>query len=370
MERLYAEKVKQLYKNMPIGLTASLVNSLILVILLWEVVPSAALSIWFAASVTLAAFGYLHFLKFTRSEYKTAEFRKYEFRFNIWIGLSGLLWGSAGVFLFPINSLPHQVLIVFVSGGMVAGAAGTYSISMKAFLAFSLPALFPVIVKFFLIGDPVRMGMGGMTLLFGCLMYLTAKRVRHAILMVFKLKFENSDLIENLEGRVRQRTAELANANEAMHQLNENLEIRVAERTAEAEHRAEALRQLALELSGAEDLERRRIAMTLHDDLQQYLVAIRFRLGSLLPKELADPKTAEKILAVESLVDESIQKCRNLSHELSPPVLQLILWKEIGRNTRRPPMTKAAKSEFFWPTTMPSCGMDWSGFCEIIMIWK
>jgi PAS domain S-box-containing protein len=110
-------------------------------------------------------------------------------------------------------------------------------------------------------------------------------------------------------------------AAEELRQLNETLEQRVAERTAEAKQRADALRQLALELSGAEDLERRRIAMILHDDLQQYLAAIRFRLGSLIPDDLSSPKLTEQISAVESLVDESIQKCRNLSHELSPPVL-------------------------------------------------
>jgi PAS domain S-box-containing protein len=110
-------------------------------------------------------------------------------------------------------------------------------------------------------------------------------------------------------------------AEEELHKLNESLEQQVAERTVQAEQRAEALRQLALELSGAEDLERRRIAMILHDDLQQYLAAIRFRLGSLIPDGLSSPKITEQISAVESLIDESIQKCRDLSHELSPPVL-------------------------------------------------
>ena len=111
-------------------------------------------------------------------------------------------------------------------------------------------------------------------------------------------------------------------AEEEMQKFNERLEQQVAERTAEAEHRAEALRQLALELSGAEDLERRRIANILHDDLQQYLAAIRFRLDGLFPDGINDPGTAERVASVESLLDESIQKCRNLSHELFPPVLQ------------------------------------------------
>ena len=110
-------------------------------------------------------------------------------------------------------------------------------------------------------------------------------------------------------------------AEETLRYFNEILEQKVAEGVVEAEQRAEALRQLALELSSAEDLERQRIAMILHDDLQQYLAAIRFRLSSLIPDELTFPKIAEQISDVRSLIDESIQKCRDLSHELSPPVL-------------------------------------------------
>ncbi len=103
--------------------------------------------------------------------------------------------------------------------------------------------------------------------------------------------------------------------------LNAELEHRVAERTAEAEKRARQLQQLALELSDAEDRERRHIAMVLHDDLQQYLAALHFALETLLPKDRLDDEVETRIQYLHRLIDNSIQKCRDLSHELSPPVL-------------------------------------------------
>jgi PAS domain S-box-containing protein len=102
-----------------------------------------------------------------------------------------------------------------------------------------------------------------------------------------------------------------------LKELNENLECQVAQRTAIAEKRAYQLQQLALELSMAEDRQRQKIAQILHDDLQQYLAALRFQLQVYLT-EKADDKREQKLI---QLVDESIQKCRSLSHELSPPVL-------------------------------------------------
>jgi PAS domain S-box-containing protein len=108
---------------------------------------------------------------------------------------------------------------------------------------------------------------------------------------------------------------------EEQHQLNITLENRVVERTAMAESRALQLHQLALELSKAEDRERKQIALILHDDLQQYLAAIHFHLQMLLPKDSADPIMKERVEQMEQLISVSIKKCRSLSYELSPPVL-------------------------------------------------
>ncbi len=107
----------------------------------------------------------------------------------------------------------------------------------------------------------------------------------------------------------------------ALARYRDELEVRVAERTAEAEARAEAMGRLALELSRAEDAERRHIAAILHDDLQQYLASMRFRLGSLVPEDQMNEKLAGRLSSFEQIIDEAIGKCRTLSHELSPPVL-------------------------------------------------
>ncbi len=84
--------------------------------------------------------------------------------------------------------------------------------------------------------------------------------------------------------------------------------------------RLEQLQLLALRVSDAEDRERRNIAMILHDDLQQCLAAARFQIEMLT---LADGKDLpEKVRLLIDLVDESMNKCRNLTYELSPPVLE------------------------------------------------
>lgn len=112
----------------------------------------------------------------------------------------------------------------------------------------------------------------------------------------------------------------LAEAERRLRELNTTLEQKVAERTALAEQRAHDLRRLAAELSHVEHRERRRMAKLLHDDLQQLLIAVRLRLPALVDD---NPSELEQHVAnIDALVLECIDASRNLTQELSPPVLQ------------------------------------------------
>ncbi|MGM0485732.1 MAG: ATP-binding protein [Planctomycetota bacterium] len=120
--------------------------------------------------------------------------------------------------------------------------------------------------------------------------------------------------------QIRNELAARQRAEDALRQLNETLERQVAERTAVAERRAQDLRRLAAELSEAERRERKRLAGLLHDDLQQLLLAVKLRLPVLME---ADPEQiGQHVSRLDELVGECLSTTRNLTHELSPPILQ------------------------------------------------
>jgi len=110
-------------------------------------------------------------------------------------------------------------------------------------------------------------------------------------------------------------------AEEALRELNATLESKVAQRTAELEYRARQLQKLTLELSEAEDRERRHLAEILHDDLQQVLAAAKFHLSSMRGKIGQDPSLQVVSGKIDQLLKDAIDKSRSLSHELSPAVL-------------------------------------------------
>lgn len=86
------------------------------------------------------------------------------------------------------------------------------------------------------------------------------------------------------------------------------------------ERRAGQLRDLSIELTRAEERERRRFAAMLHDHLQQILVGAKLSIKSMLGRPLDDtfPSQMNKLAAI---IDEAIEASRSLTAEVAPPVL-------------------------------------------------
>jgi signal transduction histidine kinase/CheY-like chemotaxis protein len=100
--------------------------------------------------------------------------------------------------------------------------------------------------------------------------------------------------------------------------LNQTLMEQVGERTQLAENRTRQLQALAVDLIEAEEKERQRIALILHDDLQQLLASANMQLNAaceIIPTDM------QGISKVQRLLSDSIKKARTLSHELCPPIL-------------------------------------------------
>jgi PAS domain S-box-containing protein len=120
---------------------------------------------------------------------------------------------------------------------------------------------------------------------------------------------------------------ELRTSQEALRLANEELERRVHERTLELTmltedlgKRRDDLRRLASELVIAEERERKRISVILHDEVAQTLAAAKMRLDLLRSLSGGD-ETRKVISEAEELIGQSIRQTRALMMDITNPVL-------------------------------------------------
>lgn len=92
----------------------------------------------------------------------------------------------------------------------------------------------------------------------------------------------------------------------------------------------ERLRKLTMELTLSEEKHRRKIASDLHDYISQSLVFSKIKVHELLNK-ISNNEVQVELKQVHELISEALQKTRNITEDLSPPVLyELGLSEGIG----------------------------------------
>jgi len=191
-------QINLLYHQGISGIRGSLLAAIIMTVALWNQTPRLSLIIWLAFYVVACGVGEALFQSFRKTnpvDKSILSWAKYYVLVSI---TGGLLWGSASVFLFPENSIFHQVFLTFVQGGMSVGIVSSHGAMRAAYLPFILLVYVPLIGRYCYEGDEIHFTMG--ILLFVFMTYLVgyAIRIQATITESLKLRFQNEQLIDKL----------------------------------------------------------------------------------------------------------------------------------------------------------------------------
>lgn len=202
---VYAEQVKLLYGYAPLAYSVTLINGLILIFVQRTHVPIQVLVGWFACLTLVTAGRIFLVYAYDRVRPPTSEVRRWARWYCTGIGLAGIVWGSTAIFLFPVDSIGHQVVVAFVLAGMTAAGLLVLAARPEAALAFLLPALLPLSLRFFLQGSELHTAMATMTLLYLVGLLSIASKVNRLIRDTLSLRFDNRLLSEEV---IKRRQAE------------------------------------------------------------------------------------------------------------------------------------------------------------------
>jgi PAS domain S-box-containing protein len=228
---LYAEQVALLYRHAPASLLATVVNSIILAVVQRAMVSPVAIAAWLACILGVTLLRYILLASYRRTASASIGVQRWGKWFLAGTACAGVVWGSAGILLFPGESVIHQAFVVFVLGGMVAGAAATLASVSVAFPVFMVPTLLPLALRLFSIGDEVHLAMGIMILVFVSFILYVNARIHATTVESLQLRFENRGLVAHLkkateqaEGSIEDLKSEIAERVKAEKALREGEE--------------------------------------------------------------------------------------------------------------------------------------------------
>ena len=131
-------------------------------------------------------------------------------------------------------------------------------------------------------------------------------------------KDEVSTLIDAFNGMLEQ----IQQRDTALQQAHDELEGRVKDRTAELKAAEDRLRKLSTRLLQLQDEERRNIARDLHDSTGQVLAALGMNLAAIhLEAKKMNPAAETAVSESIDLVQTTLKELRTISYLLHPPLL-------------------------------------------------
>jgi len=208
-----AELVRAQYRNLPTAIAVNAIISGLLCIALQETVPVDHLAWWLVAVYLVATTRFVIWGRFRAGSSNTALFRRLAI---IGSGVNGFTWGVGSLFLYAPHSPTSQFLLLITQFGMGAGAAYASAPAFAAVMAYLVPSVLLTSVPFFIEGDSVHVTLGAMLFVFVAAATHFTYAISRTIARAIALRFENTDLIEEL----RDQTLAAEQAREAAEEAN------------------------------------------------------------------------------------------------------------------------------------------------------
>jgi diguanylate cyclase (GGDEF)-like protein/PAS domain S-box-containing protein len=227
-ERLAAARVAALFGNARPAYVASVSLSGLLLLVLWDAFPAAALLGWFGAILVLTGARMGLQRSYERHPQARAP-KRWETLFALGACGAGLAWTvPPAAFLTSAEPL-LQIAVIFVVGGSIVGASGVYAASPAAYYAFSTLPLLAITLQLLTQGGRTYPLLALMVAVFGGVMLRVYHHLNRGVMGTLRARIENEELVKRLassEGQLRSsveealgKVVELQRAQDAYNQL-------------------------------------------------------------------------------------------------------------------------------------------------------
>ena len=142
-QRVLADRVEQLYSQMPLGIVVTLAIGGIATYELWDARTRDLVLFWWGMVLLVTAARAALYFGYRSSTQKLAEAAQW----LRWLGISalanGVNWGFAGAVFFPSHTDEQQVFLAFLLAGIASAGIPTYAASWPMFAIYAGAIVLP-----------------------------------------------------------------------------------------------------------------------------------------------------------------------------------------------------------------------------------
>lgn len=201
-ERVYSEQVKLLYKALPASILANCIAGLLIIRIQWPVIQDTVPVIWLFVFEFFMILRAALYFKYSR----TSGIENYRFWGNAFVfasGITGLLWGVAGVIMFPAGNELYQMTLIFCLMAMSAGAVTSHSFLKAPPFIFIFFSTTPLFVRFLFEETSLSLSLGAVLVLSVIYLLMSSNRGVNSAAENIRMRFNAVDKEEEIKNSER-----------------------------------------------------------------------------------------------------------------------------------------------------------------------
>jgi signal transduction histidine kinase len=207
--RVQDELTRLLYRSAGFGLFSNFLLAAILVIGVSPYFPLQTTAPWFGIIFLISSLRLGLNVAFKRRGGAAANLQVWRNAFMLGVVAAGMAWGAAGWIFFGPDNGHGQLLLMLIIAGMNAGAARSLAPVMACYWIYVLLTLLPVMLRFLLAPEPGGWVLGLIIATYALFLVNTAKLHHTDLRRLYRLIFENEDMVGTLS--LAKEKAEAAN---------------------------------------------------------------------------------------------------------------------------------------------------------------
>lgn len=206
--KIDVEQIKILHDAMPALFAINIAIGAALAYAFWDVVAHTSILICLTLLVVMVLVRSIFYLRY-QNNFNPNNLTPYRISLIAGGACAGIIWGMIGILFFPADEQTYQLFLLLSLLGMTGGSAFTLSIYLPSFFAYVPMTLLPIIVQFLIIGGKFNITLAIVASAFLVILTVFNLKVNRNFKTSLALRFENLDLIEQLQ--LQKEQAEKAN---------------------------------------------------------------------------------------------------------------------------------------------------------------